>query len=165
MTAPARGGEGGEGGEGGGGGGRGGRGGGREGEGTGFWCSPLTDSPNPLEAAKLHRRTLGLIYGFTQRHPPPPPPRWPFCGVGVSGEGIKRWGIEGIRIGTSDRFGRGRGELLKPAKLQTPVQHLTGHWRQGTRKGPIYSLPPCRSEVEIDLCVPRAILGRWGLGV
>ena len=81
-----------------GGGGRGGRGGG--------------DSPNPLKAAKLHRRTLGLIYGFTQRDPPPPPHNGPFCGVGVSGEGIKRWGIEGIRIGTSDRFGRGRGELL-----------------------------------------------------
>ena len=29
----------------------------------------------------------------------------------VSGEGIKRWGI---RIGTSDRFGRGRGELPIP---------------------------------------------------
>ena len=40
----------------------------------GFWCSPPTDSPNPLEAAKLHRRTLGLISGFTQRDPPPPPP-------------------------------------------------------------------------------------------
>ena len=65
----------------------------------GFWCSPPTDSPNPLEEAKLHRRTLGLIYGFTQTE-----------GPGVSGEGIKRWGIEGIRIGTSDRFGRGRGE-------------------------------------------------------
>ena len=49
-------GEGGEGGEGGGGGG-------------GFWCSPPTDSPNPLEEAKLHRGTLGLIYGFTQRDP------------------------------------------------------------------------------------------------
>ena len=34
--------------------------------------------------------------------------------VGVSGEGIKRWGIEGIRIGTSDRFGRGRGEYHQP---------------------------------------------------
>ena len=33
---------------------------------------------------KLHRRTLGLIYGFTQRDPPPP--RWPFCRVGVSGD-------------------------------------------------------------------------------
>ena len=62
VTAPARGG--------GGGGGRGGRGGGGEREG-GVWCSPPTDSPNPLEAAKLHRRTLGLIYGFTQRDPPP----------------------------------------------------------------------------------------------
>ena len=31
---------------------------------------------------------------------------------GASGEGTKRWGIEGIRRGTSDRFGRGRGELL-----------------------------------------------------
>ena len=79
----------------GGGGGRGGGGGGG---------SPPTDSPTPLEEAELHRRTLGLIYGF------PPPPPWQFCGVGVSGEGIKTWGIEGIRIGTSDRFGRGRGE-------------------------------------------------------
>ena len=35
-----------------------------------------------------------------------------FWRVGVIGEGIKRWGIEGIRIGTSDRFGRGRGEYL-----------------------------------------------------
>ena len=31
-------------------------------------------------------------------------------GVGVTGEGIKRWGTEGIRMGTSDRFSRGRGE-------------------------------------------------------
>ena len=31
---------------------------------------PPTDTPNPLEEAKLHRRTLGLIYGFTQRNPP-----------------------------------------------------------------------------------------------
>ena len=40
--------------------GEGGKGGrrGREGEGEGFWCSP-TDSPNPLEEAKLHRRTWG----------------------------------------------------------------------------------------------------------
>ena len=115
------GGEGGGGGGRGGGEGRGGRGGGGRGGGggeggeggtnlPGFWCSPPTDSPNPLEEAKLHRRTLGVIYGFTQRHPPPPP-RWWFGGVGVSGEGIKRWGIEGIRIGTSDRFGRGRGEF------------------------------------------------------
>ena len=27
------------------------------------------------------------------------------------GCGIKRWGIKGIRIGTSGRFGRGRGEF------------------------------------------------------
>ena len=26
---------------------------------------------------------------------------------GVTGEGIKRWGIEGIRFGTSDRFSAG----------------------------------------------------------
>ena len=78
--------------------GRGGRG--------GFWRSPPTDNPNPLEEPKLYRRTLGLVYGFTQRDPPPPHDGF----FGVSGEGIKRWGIEGIRIGTSDRFGRGRGE-------------------------------------------------------
>ena len=37
---------------------------------------------------------------------------WGGWGEGGGGaEGIKRWGIEGIRIGTSDRFGRGRGEL------------------------------------------------------
>ena len=33
--------------------------------------------------------------------------------VEVTGEGIERWGIEGIRIGTSDRFGWGRGEYVK----------------------------------------------------
>ena len=31
-------------------------------------------------------------------------------GGSLGGEGFKRWGIGGIRIGTSDRFGRGRGE-------------------------------------------------------
>ena len=31
-------------------------------------------------------------------------------GGGGHWEGIKRWGIEGIRLGTSDRFRRGRGE-------------------------------------------------------
>ena len=46
--------------------------------------------------------------GFMGSHRATPPHDG--CGVGVSGEGIKRWGIEGIRIGTSDRFGRGRGE-------------------------------------------------------
>ena len=50
-TAPARGG------------GEGGRG---RGEGD-FGAPPPTHSPNPLEEAKLHRRTLGLIYEFTQR--------------------------------------------------------------------------------------------------
>ena len=30
----------------------------------------------------------------------------------VTGEGTKRWGIEGIRVGTSDRFGRGRSEFF-----------------------------------------------------
>ena len=45
----------------------------------GVWCSPPTDSPNPLEEAKLHRRTLGLICGFTQRDGPPPPHDGPFC--------------------------------------------------------------------------------------
>ena len=34
---------------------------------------------------KLHRRTLGLIYGFTQRDPPPPP-------AGVSLRGGCHWG-------------------------------------------------------------------------
>ena len=41
---------------------------------------------------------------------------------GEGGRGIQRWGVEGIRIGTSDRFGRGRGEfreLLKSYKPQT----------------------------------------------
>ena len=28
------------------------------------------------------------------------------------GKGIQNWGIEGIRTGTSDRFGRGRGEYI-----------------------------------------------------
>ena len=43
----------------------GGEAGGR-GRGGGFWCSP-----NRLEEAKLQRRTMGLIYEFTQRDPPP----------------------------------------------------------------------------------------------
>ena len=101
MTAPARGGEGR------GGGGGGGGGGGRH--------------------QDFGARTLGLIYGFTQRHTPPPP-RWAFCGVGVSGEGIKRWGIEGIRIGTSDRFGRGRGEFPQFRLLIRVLQDLYGEF-------------------------------------
>ena len=75
MTAPARGGR------------------GEGGRGLAVWFSCPTDSPNPLEEAKLHRRTLGLIYGFTQRGTPPPHDGK--FEVGVSGEGIKRWGIEG----------------------------------------------------------------------
>ena len=30
----------------------------------------------------------------------------------VIGEGMKRWGKQGIFVGASDRFGRGRGELF-----------------------------------------------------
>ena len=99
-----RGGKEGEGGRGGG--GRGGGGGGDEP--TRILVLPSHRQPKSIGGGELHRRTLGLIYGFTQRHPPPPHDG----GLGgVSGEGIKRWGIEAIRIGTSDRFGRGRGEL------------------------------------------------------
>ena len=67
-----------------------GEGGGGRGEegGEGGGCSPPTDSPNPLEAAKLHRRTLGLIYGFTQRDPPPPHDG-PFAGWGSVGRGLR----------------------------------------------------------------------------
>ena len=86
-------------------GGRGGRGGGGEG-GGGVWCFPPTDTPNPLEEAKLHH-----LWVHTEG---PPLHSGNFVGWGslkFTKEGIKRWGIEGIRIGTSDRFGRGRGEL------------------------------------------------------
>ena len=100
-------GEGGEGGEGGRGGkGRGGRGGGC------FWCSSPTDSPKSI--GRRRNFTAGPWGSFMGSHrgdPPPPPHNGNFAGWGVSEEGIKRWGIEGIRIGTSDRFGRGRGEL------------------------------------------------------
>ena len=62
-----------EGGEGEGGRGGGGEGGGQGGEGGGgFWCSPPTDSPNPLEEAKLHRRTLGAHFWVHTEAPPPP---------------------------------------------------------------------------------------------
>ena len=63
-------------GEGGGGGGRGGGKGGRGGRG---------ERGRVDLAAHLWVHTEG-----------PPPPRWWFLRVGVSGEGIKRWGIEGI---------------------------------------------------------------------
>ena len=65
-----------------------GGGGGGGGGGEQDFDAPLPHSPNPLEEAKLHRWSLGLIYGG----------------------GFRRWGIEGIRIGT---FGRGRGEYGK----------------------------------------------------
>ena len=88
MTAPARGrgGEGGEGGEGGRGGGGGGAGEGGAGERSYAqdFGAPSHRQPKSIGGAKLHRRTLGLINGFTQRDPPPPPPQWPFSG-GVSG--------------------------------------------------------------------------------
>ena len=51
------------------------------------------------------------LWVHTERDPPRPPTMVTLRG-GVSGEGIKRWGIEGIRIGTSDRFGGCRGELF-----------------------------------------------------
>ena len=110
MTAPARGGKGG--------GGRGlagGGGGGGEGEGGGRGGSTNFGAPVP-QTAQIHWRRRNFTAGpwgsfmDSHREGTPPPLRWKFE-VGVSGEGIKRWGIEGIRIGTSDRFGRGRGEL------------------------------------------------------
>ena len=68
------------------------------------------ENPNPLEAWDL-----GLIQRFAQRRGGGG--RVKRAWGGWSGEGIKRWGIEGISvcIGTSDRFGRGRGEFCYPA--------------------------------------------------
>ena len=70
------------------------------------------------QTAQIHWRrrnfTAGPWGSFMGSHRgshPPPPHDGGLEGWGVSGEGIKRWGIEGIRIGTSDRSGRGRGEL------------------------------------------------------
>ena len=108
MTAPARGGGGGgEGGRGGGGGRAGGGGGGR---GGGRGKAPDFGAPLP-QTAQIHWRrrnfTAGPWGSFMGSHRGTPA----LLRVGVSGEGIKRWGIEGIRIGTSDRFGRGRGEF------------------------------------------------------
>ena len=48
-----------------------------------------------LQTAQIHGRRRN----FTA-------PTMATLGVGVTGEGIKRWGIEGIRIGNFDRFGR-----------------------------------------------------------
>ena len=111
-TARGGGGGAGGGGGGGGGGGEGGRGGGRGGEGEGRGRGEggeggggegggghSTDSPS--QTAKLHRRTLGLM--CSHRGTPPPHD-------GVLRGGGEAAGTEGIRIGTSDRFGRGRGE-------------------------------------------------------
>ena len=39
--------------------------------------------------------------------------RWTLIAPPRGLEGIKRWEIEGIRIGTSDRLSRGRGEFMK----------------------------------------------------
>ena len=80
--------------------------GGRGGKGGDVFGAPLAQTANPLEEAKLHRRTLGLIYGFTQRDPPPHDGNF----AGWRG---KRWGRERLRTGTSDRFGRGRGESYR----------------------------------------------------
>ena len=68
------------------------------------------EGPLP-QTAQIHRNFTaepwGSFMGSHRGTPPPPLPR-----VGVSGEGIKRWGIEGIRIGTSDRFGRAEANLV-----------------------------------------------------
>ena len=57
-----------------------------------------------------HRQPKSIGGGETSLPDPEAPPTMVVLRGGVSGEGIKRWGIEGIRIGTSDRFGQGRGE-------------------------------------------------------
>ena len=76
--------------------GRGGEGGGRGGG--------LPSHRQPKSIAGPWRSFMGSHRGT----PPPPRHDGSFAGCG---EGIKRWGIEGIRIGSSDRFGRGRGEF------------------------------------------------------
>ena len=95
------GGEGGRGGRGGGGGGRGGE----EGGGGGGGGREGRVGQAGILVLPAHKQPKSTGGGETS-------PLDPGAGVGVSGEGIKRWGIEGIRIGTSDRFGRGRGEFL-----------------------------------------------------
>ena len=86
MTAPARGG-GGEGGEGGGGGGGGG--GGEGGQLSRTLVPPSTDSPNPLEEAKLHRRYPGAHLWVHTKGPPPPPPTMVTLGWGSVGRGLR----------------------------------------------------------------------------
>ena len=93
MTAPARGGAGGGGGgEGGGGRGEGGRGG---------LVLPSHAQPKFFGGGETSPPDLGAhLWVHTEGPPPPTMALWDW-----------RWGIEGIRIGTSDRFGRGRGEF------------------------------------------------------
>ena len=64
----------------------------------GGWDCPA-ESPNPLEEARFDRGTW--VHGFTEEGGRV---SGPVFGVGGDWR-IKRWGIEGIRIGTSDRFG------------------------------------------------------------
>ena len=79
--------------------------------------APDFGAPLP-QTAQIHWRRRNFTAGpwgsfmGSHRGTPPPPHDGPFAVWGSSGEGIKRWGIEGIRIGTSDRFGRGRGEFV-----------------------------------------------------
>ena len=79
-------GEGGEGGRGGGGEGGGGRGGGRGGR---ILVLPSHGQPKSIGGGETSPPDLGAHLWVHTEEPPPPPPRWPFCGVGVSGEGIR----------------------------------------------------------------------------
>ena len=97
LCRTVRGGGGGGGGEGGGGEEGGGRGG-KEGGGEGGASAKPSSHTQPKSIGGGENFTAGCwgsFMGFTQRHPPPPPPRGWFGGVGVSGEGIKRWGNRG----------------------------------------------------------------------
>ena len=73
---------------------------------------PSHRQPKSIGGGETSPPDLGAHLWVHTEAAPPPPHDGVFVG-GVSGEGIKRWGIEGIRIGTSDRFGRARGELLR----------------------------------------------------
>ena len=73
-------------------GGGGGGGGGRGEEGGGM---------GPRRRRNFTATPWNSFCEFTQRDPPPPP------------HDGKRWGMEGIRIGTSDRFGGGELGLLQ----------------------------------------------------
>ena len=82
----------------------------RVGEGTaagkGVWGGGAGDGGG-RRTAQIHWRrrdfTAGPWGSFMGSHRRTPPKRGRL-------QGIKTWGIEGIRKGTSDRFGRGRGE-------------------------------------------------------